>query len=81
MKDPFWNNPEEPMCDMIREGIEAAAIAQQCDILQVYSPSFSSGWNRRSWSILGKQKRKMYMYNRIPPSMGYSSFLFPHCGV
>lgn len=81
MKDPFWNNPEEPMCDMIREGIEAAAIAQQCDILQVYSPSFSSGWNKRSWSILEKQKRKMYMYNRIPPSMGYSSFLFPRCGV
>jgi len=91
MTDPFWNNTEEPMCDMIREGIEAAAIAQKCDILQVYSPSpsFGSGsgsgsgtaWNNRKWTILRKQKRKMYMYNRIPPGMGYSTMLFPYCGI
>jgi hypothetical protein len=81
MSDPFWNIPGEPMCEMIREGIEAAAIAQGCDVLQVYSHSFSSDWNNRIWTVLKHHKRKMYMYNRIPPSMGYSNILFPYCGV
>jgi hypothetical protein len=76
----FWNDVEYPLCERIREGIEIAAIAQKCEVIYVYSPSFASHWKNR-WTIHTQQKRKIYMYNRIPPSLGHSSILWPHAGL
>ena len=81
MSEPFWNMPEDRLCEIVRNGIEAAAFTQKCDVLHVYSPSFTPHWKTRAWSILHQHRRKMYMYNRIPPSLGHSHILWSHCGI
>ena len=76
--DPFWYE-DDSYCPYIQECIEAAAVAQKCDILTISNNSTCGDPFLKKWSnwSMSERKRKLYLYNWNHPSLINGSIIWP----
>jgi len=76
--DPFWYE-DDSYCPYIQDCIEAAAVAQKCDILNVSNQPTCGDPFLKKWTncIMSERKRKLYLYNWNYPSFINGSIVWP----